>query len=60
MMVYKKLQRLAGFTARVVELIEAVDGDRETRAGTEKATSPETRSPEMRFRRSPLLRTRRA
>ena len=44
MMVYKKLQRLAGFTARVVELIEAVDGDRETRAGTEKATSPETRS----------------
>ena len=47
MMVYKKLQRLAGFTSRVVELIEAVDGDRaeKKRAGKEKRkTTEETRS----------------
>ena len=37
MMVYKKLQRLAGFTARVVELIEAVDGDRAQRAVANEA-----------------------
>ena len=37
MMVYKKLQRLAGFTARVVELIEAVDGDRAERASSNDA-----------------------
>ena len=45
MMVYKKTQRLAGFTARVVELIEAVDGDRAERAASEtRGSGPDART----------------
>ena len=41
MMVYKKLQRLAGFTARVVELLEAVEADKdETERRRLKSGSP--------------------
>ena len=41
MMVYKKLQRLAGFTARVVELLEAVDTYHKERLETNNAASVE-------------------
>ena len=43
MMVYKKLQRLAGFTARVVELLEAVEARGEA-GGGESTVPPEASS----------------
>lgn len=44
MMVYKKLQRLSGFTARVVELLEAVDSDKNEQEKAKMTESPHSAS----------------